>query len=249
MRNKISKNKLLLIAACLYAFAICAQIARAETAEKCFNDSFNYTCRADFEKAIRCLSDLIEAEPQNALAYNNRGLAYAYVKENAKAIADFDKAISLSGKTASFYNNRGNVYAGEGDFTRAISDFNKATELDSKSTAAYNNRGLVYLRMGQPEDAEADFANAIKIDPADMSVHNSLGLLFLNKNEPEKAIFEFDKIISQRPDYGEAYVNRAVAYFLSGQYAKSQEDVLKAKKLGHAASPEFLDKLNAALKP
>jgi tetratricopeptide (TPR) repeat protein len=71
----------------------------------------------------------IEIKPDDAKAYNNRGLAYYEKGDNDRAIADYNKAIGLEPDDADTYNNRGNAYSAKGDKDRAIADYNRAIKL------------------------------------------------------------------------------------------------------------------------
>jgi regulator of sirC expression with transglutaminase-like and TPR domain len=53
-------------------------------------------------------------------AFNNRGLAYAGLKQFKKAIQDYNQAIELNPKDARFFNNRGTAYADSKQFKKAI---------------------------------------------------------------------------------------------------------------------------------
>ena len=64
--------------------------------------------------------------PEDFIAYNNRGLAYANKGEFNAAIQDYDKAIELNPQSADAYINRGNAYDEKGEFDTAIQDYNKA---------------------------------------------------------------------------------------------------------------------------
>ena len=88
---------------------------------------------ADYTKAI-------ELDPKSAMAYINRGVAYAKLKQYEKAIADFTRAIELDPKSASVYIRRGYAYVQLNQYDKAITDYNRAIELDPKSAKAYNNR-------------------------------------------------------------------------------------------------------------
>ena len=57
--------------------------------------------RVDYTGAIADLDKAIELDPNYALAYTNRGLAKAHLKQYSEAIADYDKAIELDLKTCS----------------------------------------------------------------------------------------------------------------------------------------------------
>jgi tetratricopeptide (TPR) repeat protein len=49
--------------------------------------------RVQFEKAIQDYNQAIELDPEYAHAFNNRGLAYADLKQFEKAIQDYNQAI------------------------------------------------------------------------------------------------------------------------------------------------------------
>ena len=82
----------------------------------------------------------IELDPNNALAYRNRGNSYNELGQNERAIEDYDKAIELDPNVAAAYNRRGISYSELGQNERAIEDYDKAIALDSNLAGAYRNR-------------------------------------------------------------------------------------------------------------
>ena len=78
-----------------------------------------------FDKAIQDYSKAIKLNPEDAAAYNNRGLAYADRGEFDAALEDYDKALELKPDYAEVYNNRGNAYFNKGDFDLAIQNYKK----------------------------------------------------------------------------------------------------------------------------
>jgi tetratricopeptide (TPR) repeat protein len=71
--------------------------------------------------------------------FNNRGLAYAKLKQFEKAIQDYDQAIELNPKDFNAFNNRGPAYAKLKQFEKAIQDYNQAIELNPKDARTFNN--------------------------------------------------------------------------------------------------------------
>lgn len=63
-----------------------------------------------------------ELDPNRALAYVNRGLAYGNKGEFDKAIADCNKAIELEPKLAPAYRNRGIAYGNKGEYDKEIAE-------------------------------------------------------------------------------------------------------------------------------
>ena len=78
------------------------------------------------------MTSMLRLDPKLALAYDNRGNAYARKGDLDRALADYDEAIRLDPKLALAYYNRGNAYAKMGDPDRALADYNEAIRLDPK---------------------------------------------------------------------------------------------------------------------
>jgi Flp pilus assembly protein TadD len=79
--------------------------------------------------AIEILDQAIQLDPNYALAYNYRGVAYFRSKSFEKALADFNKAIQLDPCLAVAYNNRAYVYFHKEDYRKAEQDLLKAKDL------------------------------------------------------------------------------------------------------------------------
>src|SRR3712207_4675746 len=56
-----------------------------------------------------------ETTGTRAVAFNNRGVAYAAKGDLNRAITDFNEAIRLDPEDAYVFNNRGNAYRSRGD--------------------------------------------------------------------------------------------------------------------------------------
>ncbi len=116
-------------------------------------------------EVIEVCTQIIQLDPNNAKAFNNRGTAYANLKQSEKAIQDYNKAIELEPNDAEFFYNRGNAYANLKQFEKAIQDYNKAIESNSKYAKAFYNRGVTYRKLGKEKEAILDFKKAEEINP------------------------------------------------------------------------------------
>jgi tetratricopeptide (TPR) repeat protein len=85
-----------------------------------------------FDRAVEDFSRVIELDPDDVFAYNNRGLARARgLKKYNEAIADFTKAVELDPQFAGAYDNRGIAHQMKSDDKkRACADWKKACDLD-----------------------------------------------------------------------------------------------------------------------
>ena len=114
----------------------------------------------DYRRAIQDYDEAIRLDPQAALAYHNRGLAYGTLGQYERAIEDYNEAIRLNPQNAMAYYNRGVAYHKLGQYERAIEDYDEVIRLDPEYSNAYNNRGLAYQSLGKVEEADRDFAKA-----------------------------------------------------------------------------------------
>lgn len=97
--------------------------------------------------------------------YGERGLAYYAKQDNARALADYNRAISLDSDNSYRYNNRGNAYKSMGELDRAIADYDQAIKLRPKYWLALRNRGNALYLAGKYDLAIADYDSISQIDP------------------------------------------------------------------------------------
>jgi len=86
----------------------------------------------DHDLRIKGCSAIIQHNPEDVVAYHNRGDAYGLKGDVDHAIADYTKAIEINPNYAPAYNGRGRAYVSKGDYVRAVDDVTKAAELTRK---------------------------------------------------------------------------------------------------------------------
>jgi tetratricopeptide (TPR) repeat protein len=109
--------------------------------------------------------EAIRLDPEQAIAFNSRGNAWAEKKEYERAIKDYDEALRLDPRDSLAFNNRGSVWSDKKEYERAIKDFDEAIRLDPKDPLAFHNRGDAWYFRGKYERALKDYEEAIRIDP------------------------------------------------------------------------------------
>ena len=185
----------------------------------------------NYEDCLAFLNIFIEKEPIFAVAYNNRGVAYADLNKPEQAIKDFDKAIALNPDYAEAYFARGAAYADLNKLERAIKDYDTAIKLNPDLAAAYYNRGVAYADLNKPEQAIGDYDKAIALNPDYDKAYYNRGNTYADLNKPERAIKDYNKAISLNPDLAEAYYNRGAAYADLNKLERAIKDYDKAISL------------------
>ena len=117
----------------------------------------------EIERAIEEYDEAIRLNPNDAIAYKNRGTAYRNLGQFERAIEDYAEAIRLNPNDAIAYYSRGTDYCNLGQFERGIKDYTEAIHLNPDDVDAYYNRGLAYKLQDKKAEAVADFEKFIDL--------------------------------------------------------------------------------------
>ena len=98
---------------------------------------------------IASLTDVIQRNPSDSVAYNTRGIAYAKAGNYKSAIDDFTKAVQIDPKFNAAYTNRALAFRQMGKDGPALADFNAAIAANPNDASAYLGRGNL-LQIAEP---------------------------------------------------------------------------------------------------
>ena len=104
-------------------------------------------------QAIQCYDEAIRINPDLAMAWNNKGVAYHLQGNHSEAIRFLDEAIRINPDFGMAWNNKGNAYANLGNFTEAIHCYDLAIGLDPDDALAWNNKGRASGEQGNYTEA------------------------------------------------------------------------------------------------
>ena len=121
----------------------------------------------EYGDVIADLTELLRSEPTNAIAYNNRGLAYAEIGMVMHANLDYGRAIDLDGGNSIIVKNRAALRTAAGDVDGAIADLSTAIALDPLDLSAYLLRAEAYRSRGSDAESVADSKRAEEIRTTD----------------------------------------------------------------------------------
>lgn len=195
-----------------------------------FDRAFAYGNIGKYSEAINDCNTVIDFNPRNALAYNNRGSYYYALGNYSQATKDYDKAIELNPNYADSYFGRGSANK---DKQQAIKDFDKAIELNAKHANAYYNRAKAYYELHNYKQAINDYDKSIEFDPKQADIYVGRGSSYQNLNNYKQAIENYNEAIKINPKYSMAYYNRGIVYLLQGKNNLGCRDAKKTCELGN----------------
>ena len=184
-----------------------------------------------WKEALDFFTKSIEIDPQYAIAYGNRGVAYDILGNTKQAIKDYDKAIELNPQNALTYYNRGSAYDKLGNTKQAIKDYDKAIELNPQWAMAHKYRGNAYAQLGNTKQAIKDYDKAIEFNPQDAQVYFDRGLAYSQLGNNNQALTDYNKAIELNPEYALPYLIRGNTYKTLGNIQQAIMDYNKAIEL------------------
>ena len=101
-------------------------------------DAYDEYLKGSYEDAIKCYDKVIEINPEDDKAYNNKGIALANLGKYEDATEEYNKAIEINPEDDTAYYNKGNALANLGKYEDAIEEYNKAIKINSENPQYYN---------------------------------------------------------------------------------------------------------------
>ncbi len=142
-----------------------------------FDQAVSAFMNRDYAQSIGLFTEMIVADPDDALAWVSRSAAHMRLGNLETALSDCNRAIGLQPQRARPYHLRGLVHDKRGALEAALEDFSHAIALDPEYGAAYYSRSSLFAKMGDNaralEDAQA-FAALTEKNVAEYANDNNI---------------------------------------------------------------------------
>lgn len=138
------------------------------------------------EEAVEHFTAEIGANPDDALAYLNRGNAHFNAGDLDAAIDDYRTAIKLDGDLADAYMQRGYALYGKDNLNAAANDFREVTRLAPDDPIGHNNLAFLYMLMNRTSRAEAAWSRSTALEGAPSYAYagHAVALYRMKKRRP-----------------------------------------------------------------
>lgn len=184
------------------------------------------------EEALADYTAVIEADPNYAEYYLDRGNIYRKLGRDKEAMADYETAIRLSPPFPEVYYNRADMLLESGDLEAGLAGLDYVLRLDPGYVDAYVNRAGVRLASGDAAGARADVDAGLVLDPGNPHLTCVLGQLHADAGQTAQARAAYDQAIGRDPGLPAAWAGRAALSHASGDTAAAIADLSRALDLG-----------------
>ncbi len=192
--------------------------------------------QGDYEGAFTDLQAIVEANPDDAEAQFQLGMAALRSGHSEVAEAAFQKAMELDPmREAAVYHNLGVLYYQQGQTDEAIAYFKKALALEPDDPDTHYQLGAAYLVQALPADPNApvdlsmveqamdEFKHALAIEPEKAEALVGLGNAYLLEGKTEEAIVQLEEAVKVAPEMPEALFTLGRAYAQAGRIEEAKE--------------------------
>lgn len=126
------------------------------------NLSLMYFEQENYSKSLEYASKRIELNPENYVAYIDRGLNYRKLKNYAEAENDFNKSLEISPNFFRAFGYRAFLNLERGNFLKAYEDASKSIEINPKYDYGYLVLGQAKAQLKMPDYCD-DFYKAKRL--------------------------------------------------------------------------------------
>lgn len=148
----------------------------------------------NFDGAVANLQKKIDADPKNANALMNLGVAYQYLRKNADAVAAFRRATVAAPNAAATWVRLGEALAADST-AAAQKAYDRALAVDPESAAAKRGKGYTHLLLEQYPQAISLLLEATTAAPNDVDGWVWLGQAQLNSGKHAEARTSFQRAL------------------------------------------------------
>lgn len=185
------------------------------------------------EASIAACTKIIDSADQSpanrALALRGRARIYTEQTldddaEDARALADFDRAIELQPQSADAYLDRAEFHHDHFVEDRALADLDRAVALDPGKGRAFHLRGLVRGGRGDKEGAAEDLTRAIGLGVT-LAYGDRARLYEYQFMDWGRAIADYNAAVDEEPAKSAMYRSRAGAFRRHHDFANAVADL------------------------
>ena len=147
--------------------------------------------QGDCDQAITKLQQVIQSEPNHAMAVLSLGAAYQKKSMFTEAERQFRRVLELQSDNAAAHNNLGALCIRTRRWDEAKVHLTKAIESNPRYAKAFHNLGIVSANKQDAAEAIQNLLKAVEINPDLSKAHEDLGNLYRAQKDIANAISHY----------------------------------------------------------
>jgi len=175
--------------------------------------------------------DAKEIDAQNAVAWNDWGVALYLLGKYQEAVDKLRQAQEINRNYAEAYNNMGAALAALQKYDQAIECYRQATRINPNYASAYFNWGNSFYRQKRYPEAIEQYERATRVDPQNAAAYGGWGLALFYLERYEEAVVQFERAAQFPESAADAHNNWGLALQRQKRYQEAAEHYRQAVAL------------------
>ena len=138
------------------------------------------------KESVKIYYDLLQLDPNHAIAHSNLGYQLMKIGEYEEARAHFDKAIAIKPKDYHAYVNRADYYFDLEQYDLAIADATHALELKNNGREAAGLLTIIYALLGDEENKQKYYHVALTSGETPERINQAVAFYLSEKEKTEE---------------------------------------------------------------
>ncbi len=185
------------------------------------------------DDSLESVDAYLRENPQDATAWNVKGVFHAQRKEFGDALRALDQALQLDSELAAAHSNRGRVLLtlGSEKASEALKSFDRALKIKPDEIDTLRDKALALRALGRAKDELEIYTKMSQLSKEEWGIWLRLGDIQLEVGDFRGAISSYDKSLEFKDDLVPAYIRRAIALAFDTQSDKALKSAETATKL------------------
>lgn len=222
-------------AAIVYAAVGALPGVRKSSVTKLISEGNENYRKGKLGEAIKAYNQALEIEPENPIAWNNKGLILAVAGNYSEALKCHMRAVDLDPGHVDAISNVGMTYAKLDKLDEALVWYDKALGLDKNHETTWNNKGNLLSKLGRYDEAMKCYDMALDINPNYMAAMNNKAVELIHIKRFDDALSLLNNVLKSRPLFSEGWYVKGKAYIGMGEFDKAIVCLERATRL----NPDF----------
>jgi tetratricopeptide (TPR) repeat protein len=190
----------------------------------------------NLDNTIREVDDHLKNNPDDASAWNTKGVLHAQKQEWGEALRSLDQAIRLDPDLAHAHSNRGRILLSIGPekASEALKAFEKALKLLPDNPDILRDKAIALRVLGHTEEELDCYRKISAFSKDEWAVWLRMGDLQLELGDFKQADLSYKTALELKDNLVPAFIRRAIALAMGEQYS----DALKSAETATKLEPE-----------
>ena len=196
-----------------------------------------YLQKGDFAKSRKVFEAVAQGLPKEAIGPYRLGLVARAEKNDAKALAYFEDALSRKPTAIEPLAQIVQIKIAQGKSNEARERVTKQLEASPNNPLLYNLLGQLWMQAKDTGQAEIAFKKAIELDNSLLSTYMSLGQLYHQAGKTDHAAKEYEAVLAKDPKATQAHMLLGIIHDSQKEYEKAQGHYQESLKINPRFAP------------